>query len=382
MNASSFGVRYGERIIAVGCCDYLNIFHCVRTLRDEYDKLENLLRSKGIDPEEFMNANNDPNGDEDDDDDVSEYSECSCESCCEEEHQDEKTSSDNPITDKTDEAVKCDTSTATTSKGEASQSIASSSKTSIDEHNKRSGKERLNVNLFSVFPINHHHPHKKQFQLNFDHLSIVSEENSEVNSIIQNEDSSIPINDLSAFLHNVDVLSPLNYLQTLNPPLAHFENLNYEQIGGSNVGVYDLDIRSAFEGSRNFFIDQHGNILLLQGGRNPQQLNGSSNALNFKNNNHPPPPPTPTPSEPVKKESRLKHFFSPIRKKTPIPVAPPVVPIVISQPDVFISNVLPNNLYVSPTMRSQNISPESSTKIENVAGLSNPTSSFQVRRPF
>lgn len=74
------------------------------------------------------------------------------------------------------------------------------------------------------------------FQLNFDHLSVVSEENSEGNSIIQNEDSSIPMNDLSAFLHNVDVLSPLSYLQKLAPPLAHFENLNYEQIGGSNVG--------------------------------------------------------------------------------------------------------------------------------------------------
>lgn len=73
------------------------------------------------------------------------------------------------------------------------------------------------------------------FQLNFDHLSVVSEENSEVNSI-QNEDSSIPISDLSAYLHNVDVLSPLSYLQKLSPPLAHFENLNYELIGGSNVG--------------------------------------------------------------------------------------------------------------------------------------------------
>lgn len=66
----------------------------------------------------------------------------------------------------------------------------------------------------------------------------MSEENSEVNSIVQNEDSPIPIHDLSAFLHNVDVLSPLSYLQKLNPPLAHFENLNYEQIGGSNVGAY------------------------------------------------------------------------------------------------------------------------------------------------
>lgn len=374
-------MRYGESLTVVGSCDYLNIFHCERTLRDEYDKLENLLRSKGIDPEEFMNANNDHNGDEDEgDDNVSDYSECSCESCCDEEHRDEKVSSDNPATDKTDEILKGDTSAASSSKGETSQSTNNSSKTSIDEHNKRSGKERLNVNLFCFFLINHHRPHEKQFQLNFDHLSIVSEENSEVNSIIQNEDSSIPINDLSAFLHNVDVLSPLNYLQTLNPPLAHFENLNYEQIGGSNVGVYDLEIRSGFGGSSfmSFFPDQNGNILALGGGRNAQQLNGSSNALSAKLSNT---PPLPSPSEPVKKESRLKHFFSPIRKKTPIPVIPPVPPI-ISQPDVFISNVLPSNLYVGPTMRSQNMAPESSTKVGSVAGLSSPTSSFQVRHPF
>lgn len=55
---------------------------------------------------------------------------------------------------------------------------------------------------------------------------------------MQNEDSSIPIHDISAFLHSVDVVSPLSYLQKLSPPLAHFENLNYEQIGGSNVGEF------------------------------------------------------------------------------------------------------------------------------------------------
>lgn len=58
-------------------------------------------------------------------------------------------------------------------------------------------------------------------QLNFDHLSIVSEENSEGNSIIQNEDSPIPMQDLSAFLHNVDVLSPLSYLQKLSKKIRH-----------------------------------------------------------------------------------------------------------------------------------------------------------------
>lgn len=65
--------------------------------------------------------------------------------------------------------------------------------------------------------------------------------------MIQNEDSSIPIHDLSAFLHSVDVVSPLNYLQKLSPPLSHFENLNYEQIGGSNVGAYRLITFNTFD---------------------------------------------------------------------------------------------------------------------------------------
>lgn len=129
-------------------------FYCERTLRDEYDKLENLLRSKGIDPEEFMNDNNDQNGDDDDgDDNVSEYSECSCESCCEEEHRDEKAPSDAPATEKTDEAGKSDSSTASTSKVETTPSTASSSKNLPDEHNKRSGKERLNVKSVLFFQL-------------------------------------------------------------------------------------------------------------------------------------------------------------------------------------------------------------------------------------
>lgn len=55
--------------------------------------------------------------------------------------------------------------------------------------------------------------------MNFDHLSTVSEENSEVNSSIQNEET-IPINDLSAFLHKVDTLSSLSYLQKLSECVA------------------------------------------------------------------------------------------------------------------------------------------------------------------
>lgn len=74
-----------------------------------------------------------------------------------------------------------------------------------------------------------------KLKINFDHLSVVAEESSEGNSISQSEDNFIPINDLSAFLHKVDVLSPLCYLQKLSPPLTHFENLPYEKIG-SNLG--------------------------------------------------------------------------------------------------------------------------------------------------
>jgi hypothetical protein len=53
----------------------------------------------------------------------------------------------------------------------------------------------------------------------------------------------------------------------------------------------------------------------------------------------------PLPSPVVKKESRLKHFFSPIRKKVP---PPPPPPLLSSQPDLFISNVLANNMIIQP----------------------------------
>lgn len=119
-------------------------------MRDEYDKLENLLRIKGIDPDEFLTQNKNHNGDDDEgDENLSDCSECSCESCCEEDCCDEKASSDSQNVDKTDEASKAEQCNASTSKGETAQSTANS-KVSTDEHNKRSGKDRLNVNpLFS-----------------------------------------------------------------------------------------------------------------------------------------------------------------------------------------------------------------------------------------
>lgn len=81
------------------------------------------------------------------------------------------------------------------------------------------------------------------------------------------------------------------------------------------------------------------------------------------------------PTDPPKKESRLKHFFSPIRKKSVVPPVPPV----LSQPDVFVSNILPNNLYVNPALRAQSSLPDSSVKVESTAvETASPTSSFQV----
>lgn len=88
----------------------------------------------------------------------------------------------------------------------------------------------------------------------------------------------------------------------------------------------------------------------------------------------------PAASDPtVKKVSRLKHFFSPIRKKSVTAPTPPTPPI-ISQPDVFISNMLPNNLYVNPSMLPPNVVNQSQAKPANAAEVTSPTSSFQVRR--
>lgn len=230
------------------------------------------------------------------------------------------------------------------------------------------------------------------FQLNFDHLSVVSEENSEAgNSIIQNEDSSIPMNDLSAFLHNVDVLSPLSYLQKLAPPLAHFENLNYEQIGGSNVGRAEFFVRLPFISKEIDFSDQFGNITssLPQLAPLPvelpvQQANGSSvTASSIDKNGR-----GSISADPAKKESRLKHFFSPIRRKVtaPIPVAPPVVPSLhalsaqpyaAAQPDVFISNILPSNMYVNPLSNLQPSVPEI-TERPQTSSREATSPSFQV----
>jgi hypothetical protein len=91
----------------------------------------------------------------------------------------------------------------------------------------------------------------------------------------------------------------------------------------------------------------------------------------------------PVPVEPAKKESRLKHFFSPIRRKNSTqlpPPPPPLPPTVPSHPDVFINNILPANMYVNPMHLQASSLPESSrTKAEAAPmGTASPTSSFQV----
>lgn len=105
--------------------------------------------------------------------------------------------------------------------------------------------------------------------------------------------------------------------------------------------------------------------------RNLQQANGSS-AVTSNDKPY-------QSTEPVKKESRLKHFFAPMRKRAPIPVVPPVPPgpPITSQPDLFISNILPSNMYVNPLILQSNV-PESSMKPQAMEATSSPTSSFQV----
>lgn len=109
------------------------------TLRDEYDKLENLLRTKGIDPDEFLNSNQDKNDDAEEEN-LSECSECSCESCCEDEccanEKSDQVSSSS--VEKSNEQVN------NTDHEEASSS-SHDTKTAVDEHSKRMGKDRLNV---------------------------------------------------------------------------------------------------------------------------------------------------------------------------------------------------------------------------------------------
>lgn len=120
-----------------------------RTLRDEYDKLEHLLRVKGIDPDEFLNqkAGDDEEGE---DGNYSECSDCSCESCCGENCRDENAStSDNQTTERSDEAsssVENGKKTDDRHKVEV-QHLSAQQKNCADEQLKKNVKERNNVRI-------------------------------------------------------------------------------------------------------------------------------------------------------------------------------------------------------------------------------------------
>lgn len=113
-----------------------------------YDKLENLLRIKGIDPDEFRNEliNNNRN-DEGEEENCSEGSDCcSCESCCSEGCCDHDKSEQ--------ESSTCDESSSVKPSAPSGSELGESSKkdekgadikNSNDDHGKRSGKDRLKV---------------------------------------------------------------------------------------------------------------------------------------------------------------------------------------------------------------------------------------------
>lgn len=117
--------------------------------------------------------------------------------------------------------------------------------------------------------------------------------------------------------------------------------------------------------------DQHGNILTTAA-TDADQCNEANTINNRPDDTFTSIETITTPNEQltVKKQSRLKHFFSPIRKKSVVAQSPSV----ISQPDVFISNILPSNMYVNPAFHL----PETIVKPEAVGETSSPTSSFQV----
>lgn len=140
------------------------------SLRDEYDRLDKLLRghnSKKSSTHYQQEINDEI--DDDDDDDCDSFSENSdsCEICKEEENR----------FDLNDQM-------------EIAENVENVQKVN-------SGKFKNN----------------KKLHVNFDHLSIVSEEN-----YIELDEEPI---------------SPLRELQSVQPPLAHFENLPYELIGPS-----------------------------------------------------------------------------------------------------------------------------------------------------
>lgn len=142
--------------------------------------------------------------------------------------------------------------------------------------------------------------------------------------------------------------------------MSHFENLNYDEIGGTKV-------------------DNQGNILTLDGKQivKKENTNQKTEIENQKNENQDTPsnvvkqqesPQSETPKKSTK--LKFKHFFSPIRKKVP----PQPVPSAPQQADVYV-NAIANNLTVNQQQKPIEI-------LQNEIELpttSSPGSTFQVR---
>lgn len=85
-------------------------------------------------------------------------------------------------------------------------------------------------------------PKKEKHHVEFDHLSIVSEESQRS----PNEDRlllSVPENNSNNSSNNKKAPEspfPLAELQSVIPSLAHFENLQYDNIGPGNVGMLQV----------------------------------------------------------------------------------------------------------------------------------------------
>lgn len=117
------------------------------------------------------------------------------------------------------------------------------------------------------------------------------------------------------------------------------------------------------------FLDSQGNILQVK------ELKPSMPKSNTVSNIKPSIPITNSTEDTLapKKQSRLKHFFSPIRKK-----APPAINN--AQPDVFVNNVVPSNMPILPIEtipNRMNFVPSSEIPISPITTVPSPPS-FQV----
>lgn len=108
---------------------------------------------------------------------------------------------------------------------------------------------------------------RSNLHVNFDHLSIVSEEEPSTAGggggycdLLDGDDEVYYGSDRAAAVQSDQMFSSLNDFQSIVPPLAHFENLCYEQIG-PNLGKFYL---FSFSGQYmiGFYIkDAYGQVL-------------------------------------------------------------------------------------------------------------------------